>query len=72
MKKTYSMQDLECAACAAKMETAISRIPGVSSVFISFMTQKITIETNEEDHETIMEKANQCCQRVEKDCRIIW
>ena len=31
MKKTYKMENLDCANCAAKMETAISKIDGVES-----------------------------------------
>ena len=44
MKKTFKLQDLDCANCAAKMETAISKIEGVKSASISFMAQKLTIE----------------------------
>lgn len=30
MKKTYMLEDLDCANCAAKMEEAISKIDGVT------------------------------------------
>ncbi len=43
MKKTYKLQDLDCANCAAKMEDAIGRLDGVSSARVNFMTQKLTI-----------------------------
>ena len=29
MKKKFKMENLDCANCAAKMETAINNIPGV-------------------------------------------
>ena len=44
MKKTYKLRDLDCANCAAKMENAIGKLPEVSSVTVSFMTQKMTVE----------------------------
>jgi len=71
MRKIYKMQDLECANCAAKMEEAIRRIPGVKAVTISFLAQKMTIETEENDHESIMIQAAKCCKKFEPDCRII-
>jgi copper chaperone CopZ len=36
MKKTYRMKDFDCANCAAKMETAIRKIDGVSAATVSF------------------------------------
>ena len=39
MKKTFKLQDLDCANCAAKMENAIAKLPEVSAVTVSFMTQ---------------------------------
>ena len=71
MKKTYRMQDLECAHCAAKMEAAIAKISGVQSVTISFMTQKMTIETADENHAAIMDEAAKICRKIEPDCRIV-
>ena len=47
MKKTYQLEDLDCANCAAKMERAVEKIDGVKSVSISFMTQKMVIEAEE-------------------------
>ena len=71
MIKVYRMQDLECAHCAGKMETAIARLAGVESVSISFMTQKLTIETAEANHEAIMDEVCKICRRIEPDCRVL-
>ena len=43
MKKTFKLQDLDCANCAAKMERAIQQVEGVISANVSFMTQKLSI-----------------------------
>ena len=32
MKKVFVMENLDCANCAAKMEDAVRKIPGVSYV----------------------------------------
>ena len=57
MKKTYKLQNLECAHCAAKMETAISKMADVDACTISFMTQKLTIETAEDKLDTVLDEA---------------
>ena len=71
MKKTFTLEELDCAHCAAKMETAISKLDGVSSASISFMTQKLTIEAEENDFDKIIKAAQKAIKKIEPDCRII-
>ena len=71
MKKVYKLQDLDCANCAAKMETAINRIDGVNKATISFMTQKLTIEAEDNVHESILEEAKKAIKKVEPGCVIL-
>ena len=71
MKKTYKMRDLDCANCAAKMEDAIRKLDGVQAVSISFMTQKLTIEAEEDRLDEIMRQAVKVCRKVEPDCEIV-
>ena len=71
MRKTYRLEDLDCANCAAKMERAINQIDGVEKATISFMTQKLTIEAPEEKLEAIMKEAVKACKKIEPDCRIL-
>lgn len=71
MKKKFKLQDLDCANCAAKMEDGIKKINGVKDASVSFMTQKMTIEAEEEDFERIMQEVVKVCAKVEPDCKII-
>lgn len=71
MKKRFSIENLDCANCAAKMEAAISKLDGVHSCTISFMTQKLTLEAEEDRFDEILEKAEAACKRVDRDCRIL-
>lgn len=71
MRKVFKLEDLDCANCAAKMEAAINRIDGVEKATVSFMTQKLTIETDEAKLDEIMKKAVKACKKIEPDCRII-
>ena len=70
MKKTFKLVELDCANCAAKMERAIAKIEGVIYVNISFMTQKITIEANDEVFNEVLEKADAACKKVDRNCHI--
>ena len=57
MKKKFKMQDVDCANCAAKMEDAIKKIDGVNDATISFMTQRLTIDADDDKFDEIMAKA---------------
>ena len=72
MRKVYKLENLDCANCAAKMEAAIREIDGVMCASVSFMAQKLTIETDEASHEDIMKKVVQAMNKVEPDCEIIF
>ena len=70
MKKVYKLEDLDCANCAAKMERAIAKLEGVKSVTVSFLTQKMTIETENDDQTALMQQVVKLCKKVEPDCII--
>ena len=71
MKKTFKMQDLECANCAAKMENAIGKLPGVQNVSISFMSQKMILEAEDDRFEQILDESAKLIKKFEPDCRIV-
>ena len=69
MKKTYKLIDLDCANCAAKMEAAIKKLPGVTDATVSFLTQKMTVEA--EDLDAVMKDVVKCIKKVEPDCEVV-
>ena len=66
MKKTYNV-DVDCANCAAKMETEIGKLEGVESVSISFMTEKMVLKAQEEQMEGITAQAQAIIKKIEPD-----
>jgi copper chaperone CopZ len=72
MKRTYQLSNLDCANCAAKMEAAIQKLPGVSAATVSFMTQKLTIVGEDERFESILQEAAKVCKKIEPDCKILF
>ncbi len=71
MKKKFKLQDLDCANCAAKMEDAIKKLPGVHDASVSFMMQKMTIDADEGRFDEIMKQVVSVCAKVEPDCKIL-
>ena len=71
MKKKFKLVDVDCANCAAKMEEAIKKIDGVTDASVSFMTQKMMIEADDEVFDKVLEEAIKCIARVEPDCKVV-
>lgn len=71
MKKKFKLEDLDCANCAAKMEEGIKKIPGVKDASVSFMTQKMMIDAEDDVFDEIMKQVVAVCAKVEPDCRIL-
>ena len=71
MKKIIKLENLDCANCAAKMESAINKIEGVESATVNFMTQKIKLELREENYDTIMKEIKKVGKKVEPECTIL-
>ncbi len=68
MKKTFRLENLECAHCAALMEAGIRKIDGVHDVSISFMTEKLVLDADEERFDAIMAGVRSVCKKIEPDC----
>ncbi len=71
MKKTFKLQDLDCANCAAKMERGIKKIDGVTDATVSFMTQKLTLEAEDSRFDAVLDEVVRVCKKVEPDCVIV-
>ncbi|MBR5659299.1 MAG: cation transporter [Lachnospiraceae bacterium] len=70
MKKIYKIE-VDCAACALKMEQAAKKVEGILDASVSFVTQKMHVEFDEEAQpEKIMPKVLKACRKVEPDCEI--
>lgn len=71
MKKKFKLEDLDCANCAAKMEEAIKKIDGVNDATMSFMTQKLTVDADDDRFDAIMDEIVAVCAKVEPDMKIL-
>lgn len=51
--KQYTVTGMSCAACSARVEKAVSKVPGVTSCSVSLLTNSMGVEGNATDQEII-------------------
>ena len=70
MKKTYKVE-VDCAACAEKMQEAIKNTAGVKDATLSFMTLKCKVEFEDGvDPDAVIQEARKNCKKIEDDMEI--
>ena len=68
MQKVYILDEIDCPNCAAKLEKRVSKIKGVNSVSVDFMTQKMLLQVGSED---VLDEVKAVCTKYEPDCKLI-
>lgn len=71
MKKMFKLEELDCANCAAKIQEAVSKIDGVYEVSISFMTQNMFLNCDDDKAEEILQKAEKIGRKHERKFKIV-
>lgn len=71
MRKTFKLEDLDCANCAAKLEKAISEIDGVTKASVSFIAQKMIVEAEEQDMDKVIAAIPKAAKKAVPDCTVI-
>lgn len=71
-KNVYRLDNIDCAACALKIEDGVNKLDGVSSSSLNFMLLKFTVifdETiiNDEEIETCVHKSLNGVKILEKN-----
>ncbi len=70
MKKTYTLENLGCANCAAKMEAKIGKLDGVESAKVSFLMQTLVLCAEEAQLADIEKEAAEIIRKIEPKCRL--
>ena len=65
IEKTYIVQNLGCANCAAKMEAKIQKMPQIGDASITFATKQLKVEA--EDPDALVKEMEAICQSFESD-----
>jgi len=68
MTKTYIIENLGCANCAAKMEAKINALPSVESATLTFATRQLQVTS--EDPDALLGQLQQIIGSIESDAYI--
>ena len=72
MKKTYTIEGLDCANCAAKIEEALGKLDGVESATVSFLSEKVKFDLRDDvDLDKLLAKANEIADKIEPGSKIL-
>lgn len=70
MKLKFKIEGLDCANCANELEESIRKLEEIISVSISFMTERMVIETNTDDKDNLIKKIESLIKKLEPDVTI--
>ncbi len=70
-KKIFTLSDLDCANCAAKIEKGVSEIKGVKTASVNFATKKLEIEIDNRDWKEVIDEADKIVKKIEPDVSIV-
>ncbi len=71
MRKSYKLDEIDCANCALKLEDAIKKVDGVDDVRVNFMTQKLTLVAADDRFASVLDDVVALVAKVEPDCEVI-
>nr|WP_293661900.1 heavy metal translocating P-type ATPase [uncultured Phascolarctobacterium sp.] len=69
VKRVYTLKNLGCANCAAKMEHKIKELPGVEYAAVSFVTKQLRLSAK--DHEALLPAIREICTAIESDVEVV-
>ena len=70
MKKVYKIE-VDCAVCANKIQDAVSKLDGVNSVTVNFMTQKMVLDIDDNRYEEVYKQVLKTAKKVEPDFEVL-
>lgn len=70
MVKKVKLIDLCCANCAAKIEEKTSKLDGVNSVTVNFLTEKMILDVDEAKIDSIRAGIEKIVHKIEPDVKI--
>ena len=71
MRKSFRLDEIDCANCARKLQDELARLDGVDAVSVNFMTQKLTLSAADERFDEVLDRVVALAASVEPDCEIV-
>jgi Cd2+/Zn2+-exporting ATPase len=67
MKRTFLLENLDCANCAAKLELAVKGLADVKSCSVNFMALKLVLEADESKMDGVVKSAERLIKETEPE-----
>ena len=71
MRKSFKLDEIDCANCARKLQDELARLDGVDAVSVNFMTQKLTLSAADERFDEVLDRVVALTAKIEPDCEIV-
>ncbi|MGQ5426594.1 cation transporter [Thermophilibacter sp. ZX-H3] len=71
MRKSFKLDEIDCANCARKLQDELARVDGVDAVSVNFMTQKLTLSAADDRFDDVLGRVVALAAKIEPDCEII-
>lgn len=71
MRKTFKLDEIDCANCARKLQDELAKLDGVDAVSVNFMTQKLTLSAADDRFDDVLGRVVALAAKIEPDCEII-
>lgn len=70
MEMKFKIKGIDCANCAAELERAIQKIDGITEASLSFMTEKLVMEIEDDRKDEVLKNLKKVVKKEEPDCTI--
>ena len=71
MRKSFKLDEIDCANCARKLQDELAKLDGVDAVSVNFMTQKLTLSAADELFDEVLGRVVALTAKIEPDCEIV-
>ena len=70
MRKTFILEDLDCAHCAQKIEDHVAGLDGVSNCKVTFLTQKLVYDVEDDKAKDVEKEMKKFVKSTEPDVTV--
>ena len=71
MRKSFKLDEIDCANCARELQEGLAKLDGVKDVQVNFMTQKLTLEADDDQFDAVLDRVVDYTADAEPDCEIL-
>lgn len=71
VKREFVLDGLDCSNCAMKIENNIKNVEGVTSCSVNFVTKTLTVTTDQDKENAVVQKATQTVKKLEPHINVI-